>query len=560
MQHSNKTLAQQVISACIQFQVESVVISPGSRNAPLIIEWNAQKNIAIYSIVDERSAAFFALGLAQEKQKPVALVCSSGSALLNYYPAIAEAYYSQIPLVVLSADRPKHLIDIGDGQTIHQENVYANHIKFSANLLEDDTANNYVLLNKAFNQMLSSREPIHINIPFSEPLYETTEELLVDKEKFYLKKQKDSLLDEVPIDVDELQSYASIWDQSKRKMIIVGVHFSDETLQIQLDHLAKDPSVIILTENTSNVCNELFINSIDQVVFPLTDEEFSKLKPEILLTFGGMIVSKKIKHLLRNNKPKYHWHVDKNKSMDTYHALTHHFPVSIKLFFSQFFFLTNTKESTYQKEWLSIKKQRIIKHHASVQKAIFSDIKVFSIINKILPKKIHIQFSNSSIIRYAQLFPWSKTQNIACNRGTSGIDGSTSTAVGVGVASQESTLLITGDLSFFYDSNALWNQYIPNNFRIILLNNGGGGIFRFIPGPTTTNTLGYFETPHNKTAKQICEMHQFKYHTAINVDELKEELSSFFDDSDQPKLLEIWTPKEQNAVILKEYFTNLNKN
>jgi len=558
MQHSNKYLAQQVVNACISFNVKTVVISPGSRNAPLIIEWNAQENTTIYSIVDERSAAFFALGIAQETQKPVALLCSSGSALLNYYPAIAEAYYSQIPLVVLSADRPKELIDIGDGQTIRQENVYANHILFSANLLENERESNFKLLNQSFNILEKQKGPIHINIPLSEPLYDTTESFLIEKEKFIKIENKDSLLNETPLPVDELQKFADIWNQSERKMVILGVHPPDENLQIQLDHLAKDSSVIILTETTSNVCNNLFVNKIDQVIFPFSDVEFEKLKPEILLTFGGMVVSKKIKQLLRKHPPKQHWHIDRNRSLDTYFALNQHFSVSIGLFFSQFFFLTKTKESTYQQDWLQLKKQRDVKHQNHVKKLAFSDLKAFSLISKRIPDTINIQFSNSSTIRYAQLFTWLKTHRIACNRGTSGIDGSVSTALGVAVASNIKSVLITGDLSFFYDSNALWNRYIPKDFRIILLNNGGGGIFRFIPGPTTTHTLDLFETPHQKTAKQLCEMHQFEYLIANDTDELTKQLDDFFNESLQPKLLEIFTPKEQNAVILKKYFANLS--
>jgi 2-succinyl-5-enolpyruvyl-6-hydroxy-3-cyclohexene-1-carboxylate synthase len=209
--------------------------------------------------------------------------------------------------------------------------------------------------------------------------------------------------------------------------------------------------------------------------------------------------------------------------------------------------------------WITAKKQREEKHEEYLVNIAFSDLKVFQLLSGFLPKQLNIQFSNSSIIRYAQLFSWLKTQKIGCNRGTSGIDGSTSTAVGVAVAGKKQSLLISGDLSFFYDSNALWNKYIPNNFRIILINNRGGGIFRFIPGPTTTNTLEFFETPHQLTAKQLCEMHHFEYKTVSNSNDLQNELGSFFDESSRPKLLEIATPKEKNALILKDYFKYLSE-
>ena len=556
MQYSNKEIAQQVINTCLDFNVISVVISPGSRNAPLIIEFDANQQISKYSIVDERSAAFFALGIAKETHKPVALVCSSGSALLNYYPAIVEAFYSSIPLVVISADRPKEMIDIGDGQTIRQENVYQNHIKFSANLSEKNSNKNDSILQNTFKELIN-KTPIHINVPFSEPLYETTSDVLIERKQQETRINKDLLLDETPIDVDELQGFADIWNASKRKMILLGVHVVDEMIQTQLNHLAKDPSVIILTENTANVHHKKFITSIDQVIFPFSDINFERFKPDILLTFGGMVVSKKIKQLLRKNKPKEHWHIDKKGALDTYQALSHHFKVSATLFFSQFFFLTKPVVSTYQEKWLSSKYNRLKKHTSFVNDTSFSDLKVFSILNKKIPKGVNIEFSNSSTIRYSQLFSWDKSNQIGCNRGASGIDGSTSTAVGVAVSSKKQTVFVTGDLSFFYDSNALWNNYIPSNFRIIILNNGGGGIFRFIPGPTTTNTLDYFETPHQLTAKQLCEMHQLDYQTADNENGLEIQLIAFFNKSNKPKLLEIFTPRKINAVILKEYFDNL---
>jgi len=558
MKHSNKILAQQVVQACAFFGIEKVVISPGSRNAPLIIELNATATIQKYSIVDERSAAFFALGMAQQTQALVALVCSSGSALVNYYPAIVEAFYSKIPLVVISADRPKHLIDIGDGQTIRQENIYKNHILFEANLDEGDIVKNYELLNKAFQTQLKQHAPIHINVPFSEPLYETTKKCLVDAAKWDKKEIKNSLLKEEPIAVEALQKFANLWNTSKKKMILLGVNPPDEMLQTQLNHIIKDPSVIVLTENTSNVANERFIDRIDQSIFSFTEIDFLSFKPELLLTFGGMVVSKKIKDFLRKHPPKEHWHIDATRAMDTYHCLTHHFTVSATLFFSQFFFLTKERESSYQEDWLRIKNSRLQRHKTFETALIFSDFKTFSLINKCVPEYINIQFSNSSIIRYAQLFSWKNTQNIGCNRGASGIDGSSSTAVGVGAVSTMQTLLITGDISFFYDSNALWNSYIPNNFRIILINNKGGGIFKFIPGPSTTDAADYFETPHNLTAVQLCEMHGFSYRATTDETDLEIALKSFFDTSEQPKLLEIFTPREVNAAVLKDYFSQMH--
>ena len=189
----------------------------------------------------------------------------------------------------------------------------------------------------------------------------------------------------------------------------------------------------------------------------------------------------------------------------------------------------------------------------------FSDLKVFSKILPSLPNNSQLQLSNSSVIRYSQLFDIHKTIRIFCNRGTSGIDGSTSTAIGAAYSVQENTVFITGDISFFYDSNALWNDYIPNNFRIIIINNGGGGIFRFIPGPKQSNALDYFETPHHLTAEHLCRMYGFDYITAKNEVELNAQLSNFYEGSNLPKVLEIFTPREENDMTLKAYFNNLKE-
>lgn len=547
--YPKKELAQIIISACRQFEIETVVISPGSRNAPLTIGFSNHQDFEALSVVDERCAAFFALGIAQQRQKPVALVCTSGSALLNYYPAVAEAYYSQIPLVVISADRPKHLIDIGDGQTIRQENVFQNHILFSANLEENKSKMNFDLLTEAFSMLTQVKGPIHINAPFDEPLYETVDEL----KPFDFKVDQQIEMDDVDYD-----SLSRQWNSTKKKMILVGVHYPDTELENLLDKVADDPSVLVLTETTSNLHNKQFINSIDNLIFNLSEEEFKSLQPEILLTFGGLIVSKKIKKFLRSYQPKEHWHVNELRALDTYFSLTKHIKIDSKTFFTNFSNkVSYTNGSDYESQWIGYRNHTNKKHLEFLDQAPYSDLKVFEKILEAIPEKTEIQFSNSSIIRYSQLFPMRKSSTVFCNRGASGIDGSTSTAIGAAFASSMQTTLVTGDLSFFYDSNALWNSYIPKNFRIIIINNSGGGIFKIIPGPNTTKSLDYFETPHSLTAKHLSAMYGFEYYAVNDLSSLEKALGTFYDDSKEPKLIEIFTPSDQNDRVLKEYVNYL---
>jgi 2-succinyl-5-enolpyruvyl-6-hydroxy-3-cyclohexene-1-carboxylate synthase len=227
------------------------------------------------------------------------------------------------------------------------------------------------------------------------------------------------------------------------------------------------------------------------------------------------------------------------------------------LFFSQFFFLTKHRPSSYQAQWVAVKKQRKIRHRDFIEKVDYADILVFDKVLKRIPKHSNLQLANSSVIRYSQLFDLDATLKVFCNRGTSGIDGSTSTAIGAACTQQERTVFITGDISFFYDSNALWNKYIPKNFRIVLINNGGGGIFRFIPGPKASDALDFFETTHNLNASELCKMFGFAYASVHHEEALNEELKTFYKESDKPKLLEIFTPTERNDVFLKAYFNAL---
>jgi 2-succinyl-5-enolpyruvyl-6-hydroxy-3-cyclohexene-1-carboxylate synthase len=188
----------------------------------------------------------------------------------------------------------------------------------------------------------------------------------------------------------------------------------------------------------------------------------------------------------------------------------------------------------------------------------FSDFKAFDLILKEIPSNIQLQISNSSSIRYLQLFDLKKHQVVFCNRGTSGIDGSTSTAIGAAVGAKKETLLITGDLSFFYDSNALWNNYIPSNFKIIIMNNSGGGIFRILPGHQENDVFNtFFETSHHLSAKYLAKMYDFDYFEATNEGSVVDGCEKLFK-SEKPSILEIFTPEKLNDAVLKSYFSFLN--
>ena len=550
-------LAQHVIEACKAKQIKHIVISPGSRNAPLTIGFANDPYFNCYSIVDERCAAFFALGIAQQRREPVAVVCTSGSALLNYYPAFSEAFYSNIPLVVISADRPSSKIDIGDGQTIRQVNVLANHSAYNANLSDETHSDksNFYELNRALNTAIEEKLPVHINVPFEEPLYLTTEEQYPFEN--IVAEIKNPIINE-----DKATNFVKHWNSSAKKMVLVGVLTPNSVESQYIEWLAKDPSVVVLTETTSNLHHPHFIPYIDKLL--TYTEKASALKeslqPDLLLTFGGLVVSKKIKQFLRSYKPTYHYNVDLHKGYDSYFCLTTYFKADINTFLREVTPNLINVSSTYQQQWLEIKNEIQQIHLEYINQIPFSDFKVYNEVFNNIPNDHIVQISNSSAIRYAQLMKAHPSWKVFCNRGTSGIDGSMSTAIGAAVGSASPTVFITGDLSFFYDSNALWNKYIPQNFRVILLNNQGGGIFRILPGDKTDSNFEYFfETPHKLTAEHFCKMYNINYQSATNLTDLQRKIGEFYEKSDAPKLLEVHTPRKINDKVLLKYFEFIKK-
>ena len=339
MQYSSIPLAQSLVLHCKAQGISRVVISPGSRNAPLTISFLADPFFNCFSIVDERAAGFFALGMAQRAQEPTLLVCTSGSALLNYYPAVSEAYYSGIPLVVISADRPSYLIDKGYGQTIRQEGVYGRHVVFSAPLIQDAShaserynrfmpkalqwsqeavsKKNHALLATAFNQLKATNKPIHLNTPFEEPLYQEApllEGALVPKSTVENAAITDSKTVNKTLSDPKLKAE---WEGAKRIMVIVGVLYPNalDYLSNELVHwLSKDPRVLVFTETTSNVHHPEFIDSIDNIIAPMETHLDAQaigaaLSPDLLVTIGGAVVSKKIKNFLNQYTPKLHWQI-----------------------------------------------------------------------------------------------------------------------------------------------------------------------------------------------------------------------------------------------------------
>lgn len=591
MVYTTQPSAQALAFYLEEFEIKDIVISPGSRSAPLVVSFTNNPYFNCYTIVDERSAAFFALGMAQQKNKAVVLVCTSGSAIANYYPAITESYYSQIPLIVLSADRPPYKIDIGDGQTIQQHHFFNSHIgyqttlpyfdlsKISENQLIDNREEKKVSelfdvlsidICKGLGTLVDRKLPVHFNVPFEEPLYNTINIKYFFNRKSYLVSLPDINLfenkDKLTLDCTITQDFIRNWNKSNKILILIGSSPPDSISESILQEWDKNDSVLVFCENISNVPRETHIEHIDRLITSFSDKEFLDLKPDMLVSIGGMVVSKRVKIFLRTYSPNFHYHIDLFRAYDTFFKLTAHIKSDVTSFFtliSSSLSLRNDSTNDYKRKYIAQKSSNYQKHLQIIKNSTFSDLQCVADIFSIIPSQEMVQLGNSSIVRYTQLVPKCNSLIFYANRGTSGIDGSTSTAVGASVASERFTTFITGDLSFFYDSNAFWNNYVPSDLVIILINNGGGGIFKIISSPEVKNAAyftPYFNTPHHLTAEHLTNMHNCLYFKVEDEKSLIKTLTEVYANrnfSKKPQLIEIFTKNTSSDEVLKSYFQDI---
>lgn len=567
MSTSDHFTAAELARLCASKGVRHAVISPGSRSAPLVIAFSQQPAITCVQVIDERSAGFIALGMAQQLQAPVALICTSGSAVLNYGPAISEAFYQRIPLLVITADRPEEWVDQGEGQAIRQRGVLALHMRNSLHLprrCDDELGRWHAgrVINEAINTTLVPVPgPVHLNVPFEEPLYgnappsETPSRSIhqVLTESFILPEQARWLIHQL--------------STSTRVLILAGQGVWSRGLAEQLQALSRLPQCVVLTESTANLHAASFIAHIDRVL-PAIPQPGAALQgkvdpgtfaPDLLITFGAAVVSKRIKGLLRQWRPAQHWHVDAGqRHYDTYQSLTHDIAVDPEVFFAQLATHVKPSESVYAAAWEHIDRHTTMLHYQFVAAAPWSDLTALARIMGRIPAGSVVHLANSTPARYAQLFERGEGQHHFSNRGTSGIDGCTSTAVGAATVSQRPQTLITGDIAFLYDSNAFWNTLRPGNLRVIVMDNGGGNIFRYIPGPDNDPALlPWFEAPHGRDPLGLAKSLGLRCLEAIDMASLSRTLEDLYADEDGPAVLVVRTPAELSAQVLRNYFTSL---
>jgi 2-succinyl-5-enolpyruvyl-6-hydroxy-3-cyclohexene-1-carboxylate synthase len=558
---------------CSQHGVRHVIIAPGSRNAPLIFAFTAQPKLECMSMTDERSAAYFALGIALQTGEPVALVCTSGTAVLNFAPAIAEAYYQNLPLLVFTADRPAEMIDQADGQTLRQANIYGNYIKASFTLpvetvLDADLQFSDRQVSQAIDTALSYPQgPVQINVPLREPIYTA----LPEKHSF---PKVFKTLESVILPTNEhLEKLKNQWTSFPKKMVVFGVFSKNKEINALANLLANEPDVVVIAENLTNISGERIITRPEALFsrinagedgIPILSKEgedgigipSSQFKPDLLLTIGHSSICKQLKVFLRDHKPIAQWQLDTSLPyIDTFRCLTTIVPGSAIEILNKMPF--GKTKSAYS-EVFQAQNELITKRHDDfVANAPLSDMSAVTNLLKLAPGGTTLHLANSTSVRWTQLFPTREDLTYFCNRGTSGIDGSLSTAAGFAYASKQPTVFLTGDLSFIYDSNGLWNNYIGDNLKIIVLNNNGGNIFRFIGDKQLMEkSLDFFTTPHKVNIKSLVEAYGLEYLACDKGEELVESIESLFK-ANKATVLEVFTDSDLNTENYKGYFRNI---
>lgn len=556
---STKKHIQQLAALLAEKGISDVVISPGSRNGPIIHTLFGSGRFNCRNIVDERSAAYFAIGLSQAIKKPVAIVCSSGTATLNYAPAVAEAFYLNTPLVVLTADRPGYWINQGESQCIPQKNIYREFSKMEVNLPMEETDAELVQAGQLINDCLDivvseTPGPVHINIPLEEPLHDLVEAELPEININPINTCSKEITN------TQVQELASAINKAKKILILGGQQIPDIQLEKSLAEFAEKTGSVVLNEHLSNLHRDYFCRSIDTLMASLLNDTIEDYQPDLLITFGGQFVSKSLKQFLRKYQPIQHWHISaNNEHLDTYQCLSKVIPTDASTFFSSLLDPVEKKGKAYWKKWKQQEETVNVLRDSYVRKAEFSDLVVFDVITAQLPKNSILHLGNSSPVRYALIFNQAKEVEYYGNRGTAGIDGSLSTAVGFASISEKINTVILGDLSFFYDSNGLWNKYLGNNLRIIVINNGGGNIFGLIKGPSDSPAFkDHFFTENKDKAEALASAFSLEYLKAENKNELDIALTRFFSDKmDKPALLEVFTNAETNTQTFRGLFKHV---
>lgn len=510
-----------------------VIIAPGSRNAPLIQLFTSRLSFICHSIVDERSAGYVALGMAKQLGEPVVLLTTSGTAVLNLSPAIAEAYQQQLPLLVLTADRPREIISQFNNQVCDQRAPYFNFSKgfleFPTEIREEEDLEREIraaglLFREA---MVYPPGPVHVNIQLTEPLYESLPGSILSIEGTAWDEQSNAVHGDALTDLDLT---------GKKVMILAGMGKQDPDLKQALEL----SEALVVAENISNLGPEHFISVPELVLAGASEKERIALAPDLVIAFGQQVVSKRLRLFLQS--------VDKLNIRELQGS------AAATAILKDLASLAHPDVS-YRGIWKEIEYRECKRAEGYLRQAAFGNLSAVARILEAVPPDTAIHLGNSATIRYSQLVQARSDLYYYSNRGISGIDGSLSSAVGAAMVSDHQHLLILGDLSFVYDSNALWNKAFPENLKVVVLNDGGGGIFRLLDGPDRMDFYEEFSITHHPVSLELLSAaFGRRVARASNMDELDHHLQALCTPGHALSVLELDTTTCENSRIFKDLF------
>ena len=543
--YSNKQNVNQLTALFVAHGIRHAVVCPGSRNAPIVHNLNACPNITCYPVTDERSAGFYALGMAQALHEPVVVCVTSGTALLNVLPAVAEAWYQHQPLVVVSADRPQAWIDQLDGQTLPQPDALGRFVRRAVSLPEDDLWHCNRLINEALLAAVDEdARPVHINVPISEPLFTFDQPQLPTVRQII---RTSPARDYSCLHYELLDGLVA----AKRPMIVFGQTNPHNFEGNGVDYLFSH--VIVLHEALSAFPS---VSHFDEVLHAGGIET-----PDFIIHVGDTIVSKHLRHFLRQAKDAVTWRISPSGDVeDTFQNLRGIVvgdPEFVLQSLSHKLGRSKFNGMAYRRQWLHALGQASC--HAENYQPAYSQMAAVRYFEQQVYKRpadhpaSAIHYANSTAIRLANIYA---RHHVWCNRGVNGIEGSLSTAAGFSVATDEQVFCVIGDLSFFYDQNALWNQNLRGNLRILLLNNGKGGIFHLLPGLEQSPVRDtYIAANHQTTAEGICRQNDIYYQQATTMEQMQQGVDLLLSENfSRPMLLEVITDAAEDERVFKAYY------
>lgn len=564
--------------------LEYAVLSPGSRNAPLLIAAAARPNLKKHIVPDERTAAFMALGMATSSRRPVLLACTSGTAMYNYAPAVAEAMYRHVPLIIVTADRPQRWIDQDDSQTLRQQGALDNIVKRSFNIsategatvptrgprfnTEQDWYTNR-LANEAWITATSGRPgPVHINIQIDNPLGET-----VEREDIKAERIVDVVKSPGTLSPDGFKNWA-LRLAGRNVLVVAGFMNPDNDLNKALKEFVRLPNVAVCAEPLANLhlhpernCCEPSDAIIDTLLARSDKATKMSLRPDVVISIGGSLVSRMLKEFIREYQPEECWTLgDTDPGVDCFQCLTAHFEMDPAAFFHGMASISkwlirrgeypaDDHLPSYSEKWACARKKALSSANGIIENMPWSELSASTIILNNLPKKCNLFLSNGTPIRYVGLGLVDTPFSCYCNRGVSGIEGGSATAAGLAMKQSVPTILYTGDMSFSYNPQILGLPGLPDNFKIIVVNNSGGGIFRFI-GQTRDlpEREEYFCADRPQPIEGLAKAYGWEYMQASNASELNNALPLFL--SGSRKILEIIVDPEISARVLTKFLQN----